>query len=88
MVLNGDHTVVTDLDIFERVGRGIAHDEYIPFKVQAGKLIYNDEESDILAGKIRVEFIKVLRPFLLPISYNLPQLQFHCITSFLTGLQR
>lgn len=59
MVLNGDHTVVTDLDIFERVGRGIAHDEYVPFKVQAGKLIYNDEESDILAGKIRVEFIKV-----------------------------
>ncbi|KOX75409.1 Malectin-B [Melipona quadrifasciata] len=61
VVLNGDHTVVTDLDIFERVGRGVAHDEYIPFKVQAGKLIYNDEESDILAGKIRVEFIKGYR---------------------------
>ncbi|KAG6804073.1 malectin [Apis florea] len=61
VVLNGDHTVVTDLDIFERVGRGIAHDEYISFKVQAGKLIYNDEESDILAGKIRVEFIKGYR---------------------------
>lgn len=61
VVLNGDHTVVTDLDIFERVGRGIAHDEYIPFKVQRGKLIYNDEESDILGGKIRVEFIKVKR---------------------------
>lgn len=60
VVLNGDHTVVTDLDIFERVGRGIAHDEYIPFKVQDGKLVYNDEESDILAGKIRVEFIKVI----------------------------
>ncbi|XP_012272973.1 malectin [Orussus abietinus] len=61
VVLNGDHTVVTDLDIFERVGRGIAHDEYIPFKVQRGKLIYNDEESDILGGKIRVEFIKGYR---------------------------
>lgn len=60
VVLNGDHTVVTDLDIFERVGRGIAHDEYVPFKVQGDKLIYNDEESDILAGKIRVEFIKVI----------------------------
>lgn len=60
MVLNGDHTAVTDLDIFERVGRGIAHDEYIPFKVHRGKLIYNEEESDILAGKIRVEFIKVI----------------------------
>jgi len=62
-VLNGDHTVVTDLDIFERVGRGVAHDEYIPFRIQAGKLIYNDEESDILAGKIRVEFIKVIYQF-------------------------
>ncbi|XP_066594545.1 malectin-A-like [Prorops nasuta] len=61
VVLNGDHTVVTDLDIYERVGRGIAHDEYIPFKVQDGKLMYNDEESDILAGKIRVEFIKGYR---------------------------
>ncbi|XP_020282136.1 malectin-B [Pseudomyrmex gracilis] len=61
VVLNGDHTVVTDLDIFERVGRGVAHDEYVPFRVQDGKLIYNDEESDILAGKIRVEFIKGYR---------------------------
>ncbi|XP_070158350.1 malectin-A [Polyergus mexicanus] len=61
VVLNGDHTVVADLDIFERVGRGVAHDEYVPFRVQEGKLIYNDEESDILAGKIRVEFIKGYR---------------------------
>ncbi|XP_033231379.1 malectin-A [Belonocnema kinseyi] len=61
VVLNGDHTVVTDLDIFERVGRGIAHDEHVPFTVQKGKLYYNDEESDILGGKIRVEFIKGYR---------------------------
>jgi hypothetical protein len=59
VVLNGDHTIVTNLDIFERVGRGIAHDEYVPFKVHKGKLIYNDEESEILGGKIRIEFIKV-----------------------------
>ena len=43
------------------MGRGVAHDEYIPFKVQKGKLVYNDEESDILGGKIRVEFIKGYR---------------------------
>ncbi|XP_014220122.1 malectin-A-like [Trichogramma pretiosum] len=61
IVLNGDHTVVTELDIFERVGRGIAHDVYVPIKVQNGKLIYNEEESDILGGKIRVEFIKGYR---------------------------
>ncbi|CAG5090803.1 Similar to mlec-a: Malectin-A (Xenopus laevis) [Cotesia congregata] len=61
VVLNGDHTVVTDLDIFEKVGRGVAYNEYIPFTIQKGKLIYNDEESDILGGKIRVEFIKGYR---------------------------
>ncbi|XP_063972336.1 malectin-A [Diachasmimorpha longicaudata] len=61
VVLNGDHTVVTDLDIFEKVGRGIAHDEHVPFRVERGKLIYNEEESDILGGKIRVEFIKGYR---------------------------
>lgn len=61
VVLNGDHTIVTDLDIFEKVGRGMAHDEYIPFAVSNDKLIYNQEESEILGGKIRVEFIKGYR---------------------------
>lgn len=60
--------MVTDLDIFERVGRGIAHDEYVPFRVQGGRLIYNDEESDILAGKIRVEFIKVTNQYTVHIT--------------------
>lgn len=69
VVLNGDHTVVTDLDIFEKVGRGVAHDEYIPFKVNKGKLIYNNEESDILGGKIRVEFIKVMTLFFFSFCY-------------------
>lgn len=36
VVLNGDHTIVSDLDIFEKVGRGVAHDEYIPFKISKG----------------------------------------------------
>ncbi|XP_017780478.1 PREDICTED: malectin-A [Nicrophorus vespilloides] len=58
VVLNGDHTIVTDLDIYERVGRGIAHDEYVPFVISKGKLIFNGEESEIRGGKIRVEFIK------------------------------
>ncbi|XP_014215596.1 malectin-A [Copidosoma floridanum] len=58
IVLNGDHTVVTELDIFDKVGRGVAHDEYVVFKVVKDKLIINGEESEILGGKIRVEFIK------------------------------
>lgn len=37
VVLNGDHTIVSDLDIFEKVGKGVAHDEYVPFKISKGK---------------------------------------------------
>lgn len=61
IVLNGDHTIVADLDIFDKVGRGVAHDEYISFSVNSGRLYYNQEESDIRGGKIRVEFIKGYR---------------------------
>lgn len=41
VVLNGDHTIVSDLDIFEKVGKGIAHDEYVPFKIAKGLYILN-----------------------------------------------
>ncbi|CAB3371142.1 Hypothetical predicted protein [Cloeon dipterum] len=61
VVLNGDHTIIPDLDIFSRVGRGVAHDEIVPFSVSSGKLIIKSEESDIRGGKIRVEFIKGYR---------------------------
>merc|ERR1719447_2217107 len=61
VVLNGDLTVTSDLDIFEKVGRGAAHDEYVEFSVENNKIIYQGEESDISAGKIRVEFIKSYR---------------------------
>ncbi|KAE8748667.1 hypothetical protein FOCC_FOCC004680 [Frankliniella occidentalis] len=61
IVLNGDHTIVSDLDIFERVGRGVAHDEYISFSVMNDKLYVNGAESDIQGGMIRVEFIKGYR---------------------------
>ncbi|XP_039746831.1 malectin-A [Pararge aegeria] len=61
VVLNGDHTIVADLDIFEKVGRGMAHDEYVPYSIKNGKLYHYDEESDIRGGKIKVEFIKGYR---------------------------
>lgn len=61
VVLNGDHTIVADLDIYDKVGRGVAHDEYIPYSIKNGKLYYNEEESDIRGGKIKVEFIKGYR---------------------------
>ena len=61
VVLNGDLTIASDLDVFERVGRGVAHDEYIDFEVKDGKILYEGDESEISAGKIRVEFIKSYR---------------------------
>lgn len=61
VVLNGDHTIVADLDIYDKVGRGVAHDEYVPYSIKNGKLYYNEEESDIRGGKIKVEFIKGYR---------------------------
>ena len=62
-------TIASDLDVFERVGRGVAHDEYIEFDVKDGKILYEGEESEISAGKIRVEFIKVV--FLRQIVFKL-----------------
>lgn len=61
VILNGDHTVVADLDIFSLVGRGTAHDEYVYFSISRGKLYYKEEESEIRGGKIRIEFIKGYR---------------------------
>lgn len=61
VVLNGDHTVISDLDIFQQVGRGTAHDEYVYFSINRGRLFYKEEESDIRGGKIRVEFVKGYR---------------------------
>lgn len=61
VILNGDHTVVSDLDIYALVGKGAAHDEYIYFSISGGKLYFREEESEIRNGKIRVEFIKGYR---------------------------
>ena len=69
VVLNGDLTIASDLDVFERVGRGVAHDEYIEFEVKVGKILYENDESEISAGKIRVEFIKVILNLLIKELY-------------------
>lgn len=58
VVLNDDHIVISDLDIFGQVGRGTAHDEYISFSVSHGKLMYKEEESEIRGRHVKVEFIK------------------------------
>ncbi|CAD5120917.1 DgyrCDS9472 [Dimorphilus gyrociliatus] len=57
VILNNDHTVVEGLDIFAKVGRGIAHDEYIPFEISKNKLKVRDESS-AYGGSLAVEFAK------------------------------
>lgn len=52
------HTIVSFLDIFEKVGKAVAHDEYIPFRITKGKVLVNDEESELVGNKLKVEFIK------------------------------
>ena len=57
MRLNG-HTVVKDMDIFERVGHSTAHDETVAFSIKRGKLSVQREVSTF-NGKLTVEFVKV-----------------------------
>ena len=59
VVINGDVTVAADLDIYDKVGRGSAHDEVIQFQAKGTKLLFQDAESELTRGKMRVEFIKV-----------------------------
>ena len=57
--INGVY-VVNDLDIFAKVGRGVAHDEIVPFQVKQNKLIVNGK-SQPFKNEIRVEFVKVIQ---------------------------
>ena len=52
------HTVIKGLDIYERVGRGVGHDEYIPFRVNNNQLLI-DGETLPFGGSVYVEFLKV-----------------------------
>ena len=58
IVLNGQITVIDGLDIFAKVGRGVAHDEIIPFGVHNGQLQYGTETAPF-TGKLIIEFVKV-----------------------------
>ncbi|KAK7080489.1 hypothetical protein SK128_022970 [Halocaridina rubra] len=58
VVLNGEHSAVPALDIYGRVGRGVAYDEYVPFTIAGNSLLFAGQESAIKGGKVRVEFVK------------------------------
>lgn len=70
VVMNGDLTVVPALDIFSRVGRGVAHDEYVPFMIAANTLIVGGQESILRGNKVRVDFLKVCAKMEIGIIYS------------------
>ena len=58
IVLNKRHKVVSNLDIFAKVGKAIAHDEVTRFTIENGQLLVGDQVSDF-DGTLTVEFSKV-----------------------------
>lgn len=56
--MNHDHVVIKDLDIYDRVGYGVAHEEYIPFTIKNGNLRVGSYTSPF-SGKLYIEFVKV-----------------------------
>lgn len=57
MALN-DQVVIEELDIFAKVGRGVAQDELVPFQVRNNKLVIKGKTT-AFNNEIRVEFLKV-----------------------------
>ena len=53
-----DQIVLEELDIFAKVGRGVAQDEIVPFQVRSNKLIINGKTT-AFNNEIRVDFLKV-----------------------------
>ena len=51
--------VVQQLDIYDKVGKGVAHDEYIPFTVNKGQILVG-QELIRFPGNLHVEFVKVI----------------------------
>ena len=66
MVLNEEHVVVENLDIFYKVGLGAAHDELVTFNVKGSRLCLPVEAapaarrcSEIFDNRVPVKFVKV-----------------------------
>lgn len=57
VMLNHQHPVVHDLDIFAKVGKAVAHDEVVSFSVENGQLTVGEDSSDF-DGTLNIEFSK------------------------------
>lgn len=58
VLLNHQHSIISDLDIFARVGRAAAYDEVAKFNIRNGQLIVQGESS-IFKGTLSIDFSKV-----------------------------
>lgn len=56
--MNKKHIIVSDLDIFAKVGIAAAHDEVTRFVIDSGRLVVNGEDSSF-HGTLSIEFAKV-----------------------------
>jgi len=56
----GDVEIISDLDIFAKVGKGAAYDEYVEFTVTQGQLYIDNQlvRKGLTAGKLTIEFAK------------------------------
>ena len=59
ILLNREHVIVDQLDIYSQVGRAVAHDEVIPFTVKNKQLHVLEQTSYIEGSRIRLDFVKV-----------------------------
>lgn len=55
ILLNDEHSVIDELDIFANAGRTTAHDEYIPFQIKNGRLVVKSRSSSY-SGVLKVTF--------------------------------
>jgi len=58
ILLNDEHSVLDEIDIFSKVGRSTAHDEYIPFQIKNGRLVVKSRSSSY-SGVLKVTFQKI-----------------------------
>ena len=56
----GDVEVISDLDIFAKVGKAAAYDEYVEFTVNKGLLYIDGQQvrKGLSAGKLTIDFVK------------------------------
>ena len=71
VLLNG-MPVITDLDIFSKVGKAVAHDEVVQFSVEGAKLFVS-EGSTNFDGTLSIQFAKVC-----PHPHSIQQLLIVC----------